>query len=190
MKKIVTDPTKALAALKAGNQRFATQQLRQHSEQARPATQPLAFVLSCMDARVTPQVIFDQALGDLDVARVAGNVVNADIIASIEYSHVAAKTSLLVVLGHTDCAAIAAARDKNSHQCLQSITDKISPALAQAATEKDVATNNARLQAQNVLAGSQALTQLVLADEFTIAAALYDVDLLEVSFIDEDIRPH
>lgn len=107
------DPKVALTRLKDGNHRYSHD--KQHNldyqgrEKLADAQYPFAAILSCADSRVVPELMFNQALGDLFVVRLAGNFVNDDGMASLEYATEFLNTSLIVVLGHSNCGAVAAA---------------------------------------------------------------------------------
>src|SRR5262245_48831039 len=111
------DPSEALARLKAGNARFADGKTRHAHESADwrkhlvGEQKPFATVLGCSDSRVPPELVFDQGFGDLFIVRVAGNVVAADVVASLAYAALHLGTWLLVVMGHTGCGAVTAALD-------------------------------------------------------------------------------
>lgn len=110
-------PSQVYDLLKEGNQRYVDSQLTDVSLDHLRADSvngqfPQAIVLSCIDSRVVVEQVFDQALGDIFVARVAGNFVNTDIVASMEYACGVAGSKLIVVLGHEGCGAVKAACDK------------------------------------------------------------------------------
>src|SRR5262245_27510236 len=111
------DPPEALARLKAGNARFADGKTR-HAHQSADwrkhlvgEQKPFATVLGCSDSRVPPELVFDQGFGDLFVVRVAGNVIAADVVASMAYAAFHLRTPLFVVMGHAGCGAVTAALD-------------------------------------------------------------------------------
>jgi carbonic anhydrase len=105
----------ALAALKAGNQRFADQkpihahQAADWRSQLTGGQNPFATILACSDSRVPPELVFDQGLGDLFVIRVAGNIIASDVVGSLAYALMHLKTSLVLVMGHEGCGAVTAA---------------------------------------------------------------------------------
>jgi carbonic anhydrase len=111
------DPAEALARLKAGNARFADGKTRHAHESADwrkhlvGEQKPFATILGCSDSRVPTELVFDQGFGDLFVVRVAGNVVAADVVASLSYAALHLGTPLFVVMGHTGCGAVTAALD-------------------------------------------------------------------------------
>lgn len=136
------DAREALDRLKEGNRRFlagAAQAVVERSGKARrqelaSGQEPFAVVLACADSRVTPEIVFDQGLGDLFVIRVAGNVVTPEVAGSVEYAVEQLATRLVVVLGHSSCGAVqatlAALEDPgaNLSQDLRSLVDRIAPA--------------------------------------------------------------
>src|SRR5688572_16669699 len=104
-------PARALEILKEGNQRFmnnlkADRNLLQQVNETRDGQWAFAVILSCIDSRTSAELIFDQGLGDIFSIRIAGNIVNTDIIGSIEFACKVAGSKLIVVLGHTKCGAI------------------------------------------------------------------------------------
>ncbi|MCL1127147.1 bifunctional SulP family inorganic anion transporter/carbonic anhydrase [Shewanella surugensis] len=137
-----------LSILKEGNQRFLKNQQihRDHPQQlkATAASQhPLAIVLTCIDSRVPVELIFDLSIGDIFVSRIAGTVVNDDVIAGMEYASQFAGAKLIVVMGHTQCGAIGAAVDNIKDEHLQSLVEKIVPAINQE-TDTPIEERNSR----------------------------------------------
>src|SRR5262249_34704867 len=135
-------PDEALNRLMEGNQRFVDDILANPNQSAARRVQisakqePFAAILGCADSRLPPELIFDQGLGDLFVARVAGNVVTDELPASLEYAATVLKVQLIMVLGHTRCGAIQAAVDVNNNGTvlpgtLPSLVRAIQPAIAQ-----------------------------------------------------------
>ena len=143
-------PADALALLKAGNQRFSSNKPEHRNQSAERRAElatgqhPFAIVLACADSRTSPELVFDQGLGDLFVVRVAGNVVNDEILGSIEYAVEHLGSQLIVVLGHERCGAVAAARDIIASKAevtdhIQSLVKALQPAV-EATTNADVET--------------------------------------------------
>src|SRR5690606_14975234 len=127
-------PDGILASLKEGNQRFLDNRLtaRNHSAQARNSAlgqYPKAVILSCLDSRIPVEDVFDKGIGDLFVARVAGNFVNADILGSMEFGTKVAGAKLIVVMGHPTCGAVKASIDKVDLGNIGSIVTAIRPAV-------------------------------------------------------------
>ena len=127
-------PQSVLAELMAGNNRFISNVLteRNHSKQVREAYAgqfPKAVVLSCLDSRIPVEDVFDRGVGDIFVARVAGNFINEDILGSMEFACHVAGAKLIIVLGHTHCGAIQAAIDNVQVGNITPMLAKIRPAL-------------------------------------------------------------
>lgn len=144
----VVSPDQAIRLLEEGNQRFVNGQLSEKNviqtrKQLMSEQKPIAVIISCSDSRVPPEMIFDQSLGDLFVIRVAGNVINEDVIGSIVYAVNRLNVPLIMILGHEDCGAIIAALNRGSiPDYLLSIVHKIQPAakkvLASGVTGKEL----------------------------------------------------
>jgi len=127
-------PSQVYEFMKEGNQRYVDSQLTDVSLDHLRADSvngqfPQAIVLSCIDSRVVVEQVFDQALGDIFVARVAGNFVNIDIVASMEYACGVAGSKLIVVLGHEGCGAVKAACDRVELGNITSLLSNITPAV-------------------------------------------------------------
>lgn len=193
-------PLKVLTILKEGNQRFLADKTIHRSVQTdihytSNNQYPIAVVLGCIDSRVPVETIFDMSFGDIFCVRVAGNIVNPDVIASIEYATAVAGAKLIVVLGHTKCGAIAAACDGvKSSDYLTQLLKKISPAIdAETKTTIDRNSNNPKF-VQNVTElniahtlmeiyeNSQVLKSLIDEDKIGIIGANYNINTGEVKF--------
>jgi len=188
-------PEAAMARLMEGNARYvAAKGTHPHLDAAwrrevAAGQHPFATILACADSRVAPELIFDQGLGDLFVTRVAGNVVDDAILASIEYSVIHLGSTLVMVLGHERCGAVKATIDalaghgseEDRDTKIGALAALISPAVqavpAGAADRLDAAVSlNAVQAAAEVLAGSRPLRNRVLAGKLKIVAARYDLD--------------
>lgn len=195
------DPAAALASLKAGNERFATNASRSCDllAQAHATAKgqfPAAIIIGCIDSRVPPEIVFDQRIGDIFSARVAGNVVNDDIVGSSEFATKLAGAKLVVVLGHSECGAIKGAIDGAQLGDLTQLLAKIKPAVEackdapgeHTAKNADfvqrVAVANARLGAENLTAQSAVLRDLVTAKQLKIVSAMHDVASGRVTFLE------
>lgn len=195
-------PHAVLQSLKDGNKRFASGSLtlRDHSKQIRDAVNgqyPKAIILSCIDSRVPVEDVFDKGIGDLFVARVAGNVVNEDILGSMEFSCKVSGAKLVLVIGHEYCGAIKGAIDNVQLGNLTALLKKISPAVQACShyqgkqTSKDpefvdiVIRENVKLTVENIRKGSPILKEMEQAGELLIVGAYYDMDIGEVTFFDE-----
>src|SRR5688572_30305494 len=133
----ILTPAQGFDLLVEGNKRFISNLDAHHDyleliNQTREGQYPFAVVLSCMDSRTSAELIFDQGLGDLFSIRVAGNIVNNDILASIEYAIKYVGSKVLVVLGHTECGAIKSAKDGVKDGHITELLKRIQPAISKA----------------------------------------------------------
>lgn len=188
-------PEAAMARLMDGNARYVEGlSTHPHADRARrvevsSAQRPFATILTCADSRVAPELIFDQGLGDLFVIRVAGNVVDDAVLASIEYSALHLGSTLVMVLGHERCGAVKATldalagrgdpADRDTH--IGALAALITPAAravpSDAADRLDAAVSlNAAHAAGEIFAGSRPLRTRVLEGKLRIVAARYDLD--------------
>jgi carbonic anhydrase len=187
-----TTADQALARLKEGNERFLAGKnihcnLMSQVKATANGQAPFAAILGCMDSRVPPELVFDQRIGDIFSVRVAGNIVNTDILGSLEYATQVAGTKLIVVLGHSDCGAIKGAVDDVKLGNLTRMLANIRPSVVKVAggqgdhTSKDkkfvqsVADQNARDSAANLIARSEVMTALVKDHKLKIVSAMHDV---------------
>jgi carbonic anhydrase len=193
-------PSRALDRLKAGNARFvsgATVRRDLGAKVVAPARGlvPSAAVLACMDSRAPIEIVFDQTIGDVFVIRVAGNVVNDDVLASLEFA-VKTGTRLIVVLGHTDCGAVKGAIDRLELGHLGGLLAKIRPAVEAAACSDatdhacvtKVAAKNVAQSMRQIGERSPYLAAYLDAGEVRVAGAMYDVATGRVTFL-ENRRP-
>lgn len=193
------EPYQALKLLYEGNQRFLkdTQIHRSHKidiKHTAAAQHPIAVVLGCIDSRVPVETIFDMSFGDLFCVRVAGNVVNDDVLASIEYGCSVAGAKLIVVLGHTRCGAIAAACDGVTKGHITQLLSKIKPALmAETETTNNRTSDNNRFvhhvtelnianTLQEIYKNSDILRAMIEQKDIAIVGAIYDVASGRVKF--------
>lgn len=195
----------ALSRLQEGNRRFVSgvRSLEALSHTRREALaqeqSPFAIILGCSDSRVPAELIFDQGLGDLFVIRVAGNIVAPSQVGSVEFAAARFETSLVVVLGHTQCGAISATleevRRPTSHSPnIRSIVDRIRPAvetLLAMGIENDeerlvrqAVRANVRASAGHLRHGSALLEQLIQDGRLVVVGAEYSLDTGEVDFFD------
>jgi carbonic anhydrase len=186
----------ALEELKAGNQRFLTGHMRNcdlvAQVRATSAGQaPFAVVLGCIDSRVPPELVFDQRIGDIFSARVAGNIVNPDILGSLEFATKVAGAKLIVVLGHSECGAIKGAIDRVKLGDLTQLLAKMQPAVKAVHGERSskdkqfvqaVANENVRL-AIAALKANKTLGQLSRQNAISIVGAMHEVSTGEVTFM-------
>jgi carbonic anhydrase len=187
------------AGLVAGNQRFVSGKTKHRDvpalrKQLASGQSPKVMVLSCSDSRVPPETIFDQTLGDLFVVRSAGNIADPIGLGSLEYSFAHLGSTVIVVLGHTKCGAVAAAcsGDKMPTTNLQAIVDNIEPAVAVAKMSGDsgvhlvetAVRDNVLQSAKDLLAHSDVLRKGVDEGKLTVIPAVYHLDSGEVVRLD------
>jgi carbonic anhydrase len=156
---------------------------------------PFAFILNCIDSRVPAEIIFDQGIGDIFNARIAGNVVNEDILGNMEFACKLAGAKLIVVLGHTSCGAVKGACDHVELGNLTGLLKKIEPAINAIKTPEgtdrssnnldfvnEVAVKNVELTIKNIKHKSPVLTELIEKKEIEIVGAMYDIETGIVNF--------
>jgi carbonic anhydrase len=199
-----TTPQRALEILREGNQRFvnnlkANRDLLQQANETRDGQWPVATILSCIDSRTSAELIFDQGLGDVFSIRIAGNIVNTDIIGSMEFACKVAGSKLLVVLGHSSCGAIKGACDHVEMGNLTELLAKLQPAVYQERTFTDqalrtsknkefvenVARINVRRSVLGVFERSYILEQMVEHKQIGIIGAMHDLSTGMVEFYEE-----
>jgi carbonic anhydrase len=195
-------PDEVLQMLKDGNQRFVSGTLtsRDHSRQVRQAAlgqYPKAVVLSCLDSRIPVEDVFDRGIGDVFVARVAGNFENIDILGSMEFGCKVAGSKLILVLGHEHCGAVKGAIDGVELGNITPMLKNISPAVQHFVDyEGDksskneefvhmVAEQNVRLTIADIRAQSEILKTMESEGEMKIVGGLYDMDTGTVTFLEE-----
>lgn len=195
-------PEKSLTFLLEGNQRFLSNLRinRNLIEQVNDTSKgqfPFATILSCIDSRIPTEIIFDQGIGDLFNARIAGNFVNEDILGSLEFACKLAGSKLIMVLGHTSCGAVKGACDGAKLGNLTQMLEKIKPAVAMVETAPDEARDSSNLPfvnavaRQNVLLTVEAIKEkspvlraMLESGAIGIVGAMYDVSTGLVSVIE------
>lgn len=195
-------PAAVLADLKAGNGRFVAGQgtsqdwLGQAATTARDGQYPKAIVLSCLDSRVPPEIVFDQAIGDIFVGRVAGNFENVDMLGSMEFGAKLAGAKLIVVLGHTACGAVKGAIANAQMGNLTATLENIKPAVAAASAAmpggkadnnafvQRVAEENVRITVRDIQERSPTIAEMVKKGELMVVGGWYDLATGKVHWID------
>ena len=192
-------PGQALDRLKSGNARFvagATARRDWSTERARTAAgqYPFAIVLSCIDSRVSPELIFDQGLGEIFGARVAGNVVTDDILGSAEFACQAAGARLIAVIGHSRCGAIKGASAGVQLGHLTGLLERIQPSVAEARTRLPgvpptderfvalVAELNVRRVLEQIRGQSPVLRELIDSGRVGLVGGIHDLESGTVHF--------
>jgi carbonic anhydrase len=194
-------PSLALELLKDGNKRFVNnlkinRNLLQQANETSDGQHPFAVILSCIDSRTSAELIFDQGLGDIFSVRIAGNIVNEDILGSMEFGCKVAGAKIIVVLGHTKCGAVKGACDNVALGNLTGLISKIKPAVEQEAvtTEnrnsgngtfvENVAELNVSLSVKNILLKSPIIAEMVKNGDIGIVGGIHDITSGEVKFFE------
>ncbi|MET0635324.1 MAG: carbonic anhydrase family protein [Chitinophagaceae bacterium] len=192
-------PDLALGLLKEGNSRFMhnltmNRNLLQQVNATADGQFPFATILSCMDSRTSAELIFDQGLGDIFSIRIAGNIVNDDILGSMEYATKVVGTKLILVLGHSNCGAIAAACNAVALGHLTGLLNKIKPVIDSETSIKEQRNGNngefvksiTKLNVTHAIGDiktqSEIISDLVTAGKLAIAGGVYQVETGEVLF--------
>jgi carbonic anhydrase len=194
-------PTEALGLLKRGNERFmnnlkANRNLLLQANETSEGQYPFAIILSCIDSRTSAELIFDQGLGDIFSVRIAGNIVNEDILGSMEFACKLAGAKIIVVLGHSKCGAIKGACDHAEMGNLTTLLSKIRPAVEDELATKENRTSANPVFVENVAAinvkrtvnliseKSKILDQMVQKGEINIIGGMHDISTGKVTFFD------
>jgi carbonic anhydrase len=187
-------PSKAYELLEEGNKRFISNLNKDHDHlelinQTREGQYPFAVILSCMDSRTSVELIFDQGLGDLFSIRVAGNIVNDDILASLEYAVKYVGSKVLVVLGHTACGAIKSAKQGVIDGHITGLLQRIQPAISKSLLYDDsylfsdkVAYANVENSMEEILNKSEIVKDMFKKGEIGLVGGVYNVDNGKVDF--------
>ncbi|MCK5637256.1 MAG: carbonic anhydrase [Flavobacteriaceae bacterium] len=198
--KIIQDnltPKDAHTNLVEGNKRFihnlkAQRNLQEQVIETSKGQYPFAVILSCIDSRVPAELVFDQGIGDIFSVRVAGNIVNEDILGSIEYGCKVAGSKIVVVMGHTKCGAVTAACNNVELGNITLLLNKIKPAVTLIEALKDemdeeaieeVAVNNVKISIDRIREESPILADLEHEGTIRIVGAIYNVSTGKVDFI-------
>ncbi len=195
-----TAPDEAIALLKQGNERFVAgksvncDHLAQVKETA-AGQAPFAAIVGCINSRVAPELVFDQGIGDIFCARIAGNFVNTDIIGSMEFATKIAGAKAIVVLGHSNCGAIKGAIDRVQLGDLTAALQNIEPAIKSVGEiggarnshnyefVQQVAMANAKLAAQSIQRRSVAMSGLINSGKLKVVSAMHDLTTGKVSWL-------
>lgn len=197
-----TSPQEALELLREGNYRFlnnleSNRDLLQQINETRDGQFPFAAILSCIDSRTSAELVFDQGLGDIFSIRIAGNVVNDDILGSMEFACKIAGSKLIVVLGHTKCGAITGACGNVQMGNLSTLLNKIQPSVYYERTTKEnrnasnpefvekVARIQVKRSVESIIEQSIILREMIEKNEIGLIGAIYDVETGKVEFLEE-----
>ncbi len=192
-------PTIAVEILKDGNKRFmnnlkANRNLLEQANETSDGQHPFAVILSCIDSRTSAELIFDQGLGDIFSVRIAGNIINEDILGSMEFACKVAGSKVIVVLGHSKCGAVKGACDHVEMGNLTALLSKIQPAVYDEKTETEnrssanaefvekVASINVKRTVNAIMERSPILKEMILNGEIGIIGGMHNITDGEVSF--------
>ncbi len=195
---------KGLALLKQGNARFVSEKsqhrnlMKQAKLTGKLGQHPFAIILSCMDSRGSPELIFDQGIGDIFSTRLAGNVLDQDQLGGLEYATKVVGSHLIVVMGHTHCGAVAGACSGVELGSLTQLLDKIQPAVTAIKNSKgnanldckntdlinEIAKQNVRNVVKNIAKQSKIVSDLMGAGDVKIVGAMHDLSTGKVTFLD------
>lgn len=197
-------PHEALEILKQGNQRFinnlkASRNLLQQVNETRDGQWPIAVILSCIDSRTSAELIFDQGLGDIFSIRIAGNILNTDILGSMEFACQLVGAKLIVVLGHTGCGAVKGACDHVEMGNLTELLSKLQPAIYEEKTVtnpedrtskntqfvESVTAINVKRTARSIVSRSYILEQLIEKGKIAIVGGMHNLSTGAVEFYDD-----
>jgi len=194
-------PKMALQILKEGNNRFvnnlkANRNLLEQAGYTAEGQFPFAVILSCIDSRTSVELVFDQGLGDVFSVRIAGNIINEDVLGSMEFACKVAGSKIIVVLGHTKCGAVKGACDHLEMGNLTALLSKIQPAVYDEKTEIDnrnsgnanfvekVSTINVKRTVIGIQERSPILKEMIEKGEIDIVGGIHDIANGEVTFFD------
>ena len=193
-------PEQAIDILKKGNERFvnnlkANRNLLQQINETSEGQYPFAIILSCIDSRTSAELIFDQGLGDIFSCRIAGNVLNEDILGSMEFACKVAGSKVIVVLGHTRCGAVKGACDDVKLGNLTALVNKIKPAVeaekntvsnrtsSNPAFVDNVAVLNVKMVMKQITERSSIIADMLQKREIALVGGMYDVETGAVDFL-------
>lgn len=190
----INTPDESLAELKNGNRRFmegkpVNTDYKDKIEQTKNDQHPHALILSCLDSRIPPEIIFDQGIGNLFVARVAGNIEDPNMVGSMEFATKVKGTKLIVVMGHNKCGAVKGAIDNAELGNLTQLVDQIKPAITGDKSDmnkmmSETAKKNVELTISDIRKQSPVIDELVNEGKVKITGAFYDIDTGRVMFMD------
>ena len=197
-------PSKALEILKDGNKRFVSnlkinRNLLQQANETSDGQHPFAVILSCIDSRTSAELIFDQGLGDVFSVRIAGNIINEDILGSMEFGCKVAGSKIIVVLGHTKCGAVKGACDHVEMGNLTALLTKIRPAVDDEVTVKEnrnsgnsifvekVSSINVKRTVKAIMERSPILKEMIESGQIGIVGGTHDISTGEVEFYDDTL---
>ena len=189
----INSTEEALSEMKAGNQRFldgkpVNTDYKSQIEHTKNDQHPHTLVLSCLDSRIPPEIIFDQGIGNIFVARVAGNIEDQNILGSMEFATKVKGTKLIIVMGHNKCGAVKGAIDHAELGSLTQLVDQIKPAIVGDTSNLDnmlneTSKNNVKMTIADILKSSTVISDLVNEGKLKLVGAYYDLTTGQVTFL-------
>jgi len=197
-------PTMALELLKEGNKRFinnikVNRNLLQQANETSDGQHPFAVILSCIDSRTSAELIFDQGLGDVFSVRIAGNIINEDILGSMEFGCKIAGSKIIVVLGHSQCGAVKGACDHVEMGNLTALLSKLQPAIFDEKTETEnrnssneefvekVSMINVKRTVEAIMQRSPILKEMIENGAISIVGGNHNISTGEVIFYEDTL---
>lgn len=188
--------------LKDGNQRFVSDKMQNrdlllHAAQSATGQYPAAVILNCMDSRTPPEIVFDQGIGDVFAIRIAGNIINNDVLGSMEFGAKLMGAKLIAVIGHTSCGAMRGACQQAKLGYLTQLLKKIQPATMQAKKQSkntdcsnddfinEIAKDNVLLVIKQIETQSSVLKQLITQGKLGIIGGMQDLTTGQITFFDD-----
>jgi carbonic anhydrase len=190
---VIQTSNEALNELKAGNLRFVGNQLintdyKNQIELSKDGQKPHSLILTCMDSRVPPEIIFDQGIGNIFVTRVAGNIEDENMLGSMEYAVEHSGSKLIVVMGHSHCGAVTGAVQNAESGNLTQLLEQIKPAITDGSSDTDIinktAINNVKMTIADILKKSKIINELSEENKIILIGAFYDIETGVVTFME------
>ncbi len=190
---IIKTSDEAIKELKEGNARFVENKLinidyKKQIEQTKTGQKPHSVIISCMDSRVPPEIIFDQGIGNIFVIRVAGNIEDENVLGSMEYAVEHSGSKLIVVMAHSHCGAVTGAVKNIKLGNLTQLVAQIKPAIKSDANNPNIidetAKNSVKITINDILNKSEIIREMVSEKKVAIIGAFYDIETGKVSFME------
>ena len=189
----INTPDEAILELKDGNKRFLQNKpintdYKSQIEHTKSDQHPHSLILSCLDSRIPPEIIFDQGIGNIFVARNAGNIEDQNILGSMEFATKVKGTKLIVVMGHNHCGAVKGAVDDVELSHLTQLVNQIKPAIVQNENKKlmldETSKNSVKRTIDDILKRSPVIEELVKKNQVKMVGAYYNLENGKVTFFD------
>jgi len=193
IKGLILSPNDAIQELLNGNKRFVESKpvntdYKKQMNETKTGQKPHSVILSCMDSRVPPEIVFDQGIGNIFVIRVAGNIEDDNVLGSLEYAVEHAGSKLIVVMGHSHCGAVTGAVKDVKLGHLTQLVDQIKPAIKSdpnaPGTIDETAKNSVKITISDILSKSDIIREMVKEKKVAILGAFYDIETGVITFLE------